>query len=76
MYDDVRLSCTTRRAIVVDVHPIRDGDNGMAVIGSSLVVYTRSAQKMNIVLAAVLKHREQASVASRIYYAPRYCRRA
>ena len=76
VYEDVRVSCAAGDPIVISAHPIRDGDNAMAVVGSSLAVYTRAGDKTDVVLAAVLKNREQAAVASRLYYAPRYCKRA
>ncbi len=75
VYEDVRISCAAGESIVISVHPIRDGDNAMAVSGSSLAVYASAGDGTDVVLAAVLKNREQAAVASRLYYTPGYCKR-
>ncbi len=76
VYEDVRISCAAGESIVISAHPIRDGDDAMAVIGSSLAVYTKAGDKTDVMLAAVVKNRGQAVAASRLYYAPRYCKRA
>lgn len=73
VYRDIELECGLDTALALEVHPIEDGDTG-GIAGSTLVAFTRSAGKAEVVVAAVLKNREHAEVASRIYYAPQHCR--
>ena len=73
VYRDIELECGLDTPLAVEVHPIEDGDTG-GIAGSTLVAFTRSAGKAEVVVAAVLKNREHAEVASRIYYAPQRCR--
>ena len=72
VYQDVELSCTAPGAIEIHVNPIREGEAG-PVVGSSLSVSDLAASKPQTIVAAVLENREQASVASRIHFAPKYC---
>jgi hypothetical protein len=72
VYGDANLTCTARGGIEIHVHPIWDGYVGQ-VGGSVLLVSVPSGSKPETIVSAVLKNQEQASVASRIYYASRYC---
>ena len=74
VYGDVRLACEAPAEVEIDVHPITDGDNDDAVIGSNLIVYTRSGDTAQALVSAVLKNRELAEIASRIYHDQRLCR--
>ena len=76
VYEDARLNCEAPEQIEIDVHPIVDGDNNNAVIGSNLLVFTRSSKTAEVLVSAVLKNQEQAAVASRLYYAAAYCKPA
>ena len=75
VYQDVELSCTAPGAIEIHVNPIREGRSGPRR-GSSLSVSDLAASKPQTIVAAVLENREQAPVASRIYFAPKYCQAA
>jgi hypothetical protein len=72
VYRDARLTCTGPDGIEIQVHPVWDGYVGR-VGGSVLLVSVPSGSKPKAIVSAVLKNQEHASVASRIYYASRYC---
>jgi hypothetical protein len=72
VYSDAKLTCTGRDGIEIHVHPVWDGYVGR-VGGSVLLVSVSSGTKPKAIVSAVLKNQEQASVASRIYYASQYC---
>jgi hypothetical protein len=72
VYRDARLTCAARDGVEIHVHPVWDGYVGR-VGGSVLLVSVPSESKPKAIVSAVLKNHEQASVASRIYYASRYC---
>jgi hypothetical protein len=72
VYRDAKLTCTGRDGIEIQVHPVWDGYVGR-VGGSVLLVSVPSGSKPKAIVSAVLKNQEHASVASRIYYASRYC---
>lgn len=72
VYRDAKLTCTGRGGIEIHVHPIWDGNTG-GIAGSNLLVAVSSGKKPEVIVSAVLKNQEQASVASRIYFAPGYC---
>jgi hypothetical protein len=72
VYGDAKLTCTAQDGIEIHVHPVWDGYVG-EVGGSVLLVSVPSGSKPEAIVSAVLKNQEHASVASRIYYASRYC---
>jgi hypothetical protein len=72
VYGDAKLTCTARDGVEIHVHPIWDGYVDQ-VGGSVLLVSVPSGRKPEAIVSAVLKNQEHASVASRIYYASRYC---
>jgi hypothetical protein len=72
VYGDAKLTCTARDGIEIHVHPVWDGYVGQ-VGGSVLLVSVPSGSKPEAIVSAVLKSEEHASVASRVYYASRYC---
>jgi hypothetical protein len=76
VYRDLQLDCTVRGQITIDVHPVRDGDNEMAIAGSTLAIYAHSASKTEVAVVAVLKNYDDAKAASRLYYAPGHCKPA
>jgi hypothetical protein len=76
VYEDVELSCSAPGPIEIHVHPIRYGSDTGPVVGSSLTVSDLSVGDPRTIVGAVLKNREEASIASRIYFAPKYCQAA
>ncbi len=76
IYRDVGVTCDANGPVTIHVQPVVDGDNNLAVIGSSVGVYSPVEGKPTLILSAVMKNREHASVASRIYIAPSVCRAA
>jgi hypothetical protein len=76
VYEDVELSCSAPGPIEISVHPIRYGSDTGPVTGSSLTVSDLSTGGPRTIVGAVLKNHEEASVASRIYFAPKYCQAA
>jgi hypothetical protein len=76
VYEDVELLCSAPGPIEIHVHPIRYGSDTGPVTGSSLTVSDLSVGDPRTIVGAVLKNREEASVASRIYFAPKYCQAA
>ncbi len=76
IYRDVTLTCDPDGPVTIHVGPVLDGDNDMAVIGSNVAVYAPVDGQTATIASAVMKNREHASVASRIYAARSVCREA
>lgn len=74
LYGSANLMCATQTDFKIDVHPVRGGVPS-EIVGTNLIVSVASAGRTEILVSAVLKNREEGLVASRLYYAPKYCQR-
>lgn len=75
LYGSADLVCTTTTSVGFSVHPITG--LGDAIIGGTMVVYIapEEGERPQIIVSAVVKNRSEGRVASRVYFAPRYCRK-
>lgn len=74
IYRDVGVTCDANGPVTIHVQPVVDGDNTLEVMGSNVGVYAPVAGRPTMIVSAVMKNREHAAIASRIYIAPSVCR--
>jgi hypothetical protein len=77
VYRTADLVCTTSTKFTIDAHPIRvfdeNGTERPELSGTNLIVSVASTDKPQTIVSAVLKNRNEGLLASRVYYAPRFC---